>query len=121
MISPSLVLVRSKHAETREVGVGRVHRWHSGEAALPEVVAQGGAEALLATLPSAQPETRLTVLDLLVRMAPVGDARARLIANDAATRASASCAALEVRGDASMVGRCETLAAALAAALTAHP
>ena len=110
------MLVRSKHAETRETGVGRVNRWHSGDAALPTVVAQGGGEALLATLPTAQPETRVTVLELLVRMAPVADARGRLVANDAAARAAASCATLG-GADPAVVGRCEAQAAALAEAL----
>ena len=104
------MLVRSKKAANRETGIWRVHHWHSGAAALPEVVAQGGAEALLAALPSAQPETRLTVLELLIRMVPVGNARTRLIANDAVSHAGAAAAAM----------RCDTLVAKLAAALEAN-
>jgi hypothetical protein len=114
------VLVRSKKAANRETGIWRVHHWHSGAAALPEVVAQGGAEALLATLPSAQPETRLTVLELLIRMVPLGNARARLIANEAVSHATASCTSLRSgAGAAAIATRCDTLVADLAAALEA--
>jgi hypothetical protein len=121
LISPSLVLVRSKKAANRETGIWRVHHWHSGAAALPEVVAQGGAEALLATLPSAQPETRLTVLELLIRMVPLGNARASLIANEAVSHATASCTSLRSGGGAAAAAatRCDTLVADLAAALEA--
>lgn len=87
---------------------------------MPEVVAQGGAEALLATLPSAQPETRLTVLELLIRMVPLGNARARLIANEAVSHATASCTSLRSgAGAAAVATRCDTLVADLAAALEA--
>ena len=88
---------------------------------MPEVVAQGGAEALLAALPSAQPETRLTVLELLIRMVPVGNARTRLIANDAVSHATASCTSLRSdTGAAAAAMRCDTLVAKLAAALEAN-
>ena len=69
LIAPSLTLVRSKNPDNREVGVGRVSRWHSSGNALAEVVAQGGAEALLAALPTAVPASRVLILELLVKMA----------------------------------------------------
>lgn len=116
-ISPSLVLVRSKAASNREIGIGRIVRWHSSEAVLPEVVAQGGVEALLNTLPTAQPDTRATVLDLLLLMAPIADARDRLVANDAVSRASASCAAIDDLQSALAKQRCEANTTALAVAL----
>lgn len=120
LIAPSLQLVRSQSPANREVGVGRVDRWHSSDSVLPEVVAQGGAESLLAALPAAQPATRNTILELLVRMAPVGDARTRLLANDAAVRATSSCSAADGRASpeaAAAVERCHVLAAALGKAL----
>ena len=86
-------------------------RWHSSDAALPAVVAQGGAEALLAALPNAQPETRVTILELLLRMVPVADGQARLVAHEAATVAAQSCTS---EGSASMdapaTQRCRMLA-----------
>lgn len=114
LVAPSLTLVRSRDASNREVGIGRVSSWHSSDAVLPEVVAQGGAEALLAALPSAQPTTRVTILELLLRMAPLGDARARLAANDAAVRATEACTAVRgAGGEAQIVARCHALAADL--------
>ena len=119
MIAPSLTLVRSKVASTRETGVSRVSRWHSSDAALPTVVAQGGAEALLAALPSAQPETRVTILELLLRMVPLADAQARLISNDAATVAAQSCTSDMPPADGAVATqRCRTLADELARSLS---
>ena len=93
-------------------------RWHSSDAALPAVVAQGGAEALLAALPNAQPETRVTILELLLRMVPVADGQARLVAHEAATVAAQSCTS---EGSASMdppaTQRCRMLADELARSL----
>ena len=116
MIAPSLALVQSRHVSTREVGIGRMYRWHSGPAALPEVVAQGGTEALLRALPSAGPEARLRILELLLNLVPVADARARLIAHDAASISNTSCMMLKEE-DAPMHERCEALASALVEAL----
>ena len=45
---------------------------HVAAAALEVVLEQGGAEALLSALPSAQPATRSTIIELLIRMAPLG-------------------------------------------------
>ena len=79
-------------------------------------MSQGGAEALLDALPTAQPTTCGTILELLTRMAPLGDARARLVSSGAADRADASCAAL--RGShAAEAQRCQALAASLRQAL----
>ena len=103
LIAPSLTLVRSRHADNRESGIWRVNNWHSSGAhracnplpscsplallasntvstpvhvaapALEVVLEQGGAEALLSALPSAQPATRSTIIELLTRMAPLGE------------------------------------------------
>jgi hypothetical protein len=109
--------VRSRDPANREVGIGRVHQWHSSETVLPEVVRQGGTEALLAAIPAARPETRLTILDLLVRMAPIGDARERMIAHDASARVAAGCSVPSMESDAGMINRCHALAASLQEAL----
>jgi hypothetical protein len=117
-VGPSLTLLRSKAQSNREVGVDRINRWHSSDALLPELVAQGAAESLLVAMPTAQPSTRITILELLIRMAPVGNARERLVANDAATRSLGGCSDMAALGsDAATVERCHTLATALGAAL----
>jgi hypothetical protein len=69
----------------------------------------------------AQPETRITVLELLIRMVPLGNARASLIANEAVSHATASCTSLRSGGGAAAAAatRCDTLVADLAAALEA--
>ena len=113
----SLTLVRSRNPGTRETGIDRINRWHSSASVLPEVVEQGGAEALLSALPSAQPATRLTILELLVRMAPVGNAKVRLTSMQAASHAAASCTSTAFGHDANGIERCESLAAALGQAL----
>ena len=118
LVGPSLTLVRSKNRENREVGIDRVNRWHSSDYALPEVVAQGGAEALLSALPAAQPASRLTILELLVRMAPMGDAKARLARTNAASHATASCTAEAFGADRHSFDRCHTLANELGRALS---
>ena len=46
---------------------------HVAAPALEVVLEQGGAEALLSALPSAQPATRSTIIELLTRMAPLGE------------------------------------------------
>ena len=114
LIAPSLTLVRSKNADNRESGIWRVKHWHSSDAALAVVVDQGGIEALLAALPSAQPASRVTILELLGRMAPNADARTRMLANDAASRATAGCGGL---ADAAAAERCLSLASSLRQAL----
>ena len=116
LIAPSLTLVRSRQQENRESGVWRVNAWHSSETALEVVVSQGGAELLLAALPTAQPKTRGTILELLTKAVPIGDARTRLIASNAAERAAAGCAALSAI-DAAEADRCQSLAAGLKRAL----
>ena len=113
LVAPSLTLVRSRDPGNRETGIGRVSSWHSSDAVLPTLVAQGGSEALLSALPEAQPATRLTILELLVRMAPIGDAQARLASRDAASHAAASCTEAAFGTDTAAMERCQILAAAL--------
>lgn len=118
LVAPSVQLVRSKKYDYRETGISRISSWHSSETALPAVVASGGVEALLDALPSAAPQTRGTVVDLLVRMAAVEGGRDRLLAANAATRAAAACEALAGGGaPPETAARCHSLTAALAEAL----
>ena len=105
-IAPSLTLLRSRNPESREVGVGRLNRWHYNESVQPEIVAQGGVEALLAALTGANPETRLTILEVLLRLAPASNARERLLANDGERRVRAACSGLA----SSDLERCTALA-----------
>ena len=119
LIAPSLNLLRSRKAANRESGIWRLNNWHYHESVLPEVVAQGGVEALLDALPGAVPETRITILELLVRLAPVGDARDRLLAKDAASRVRRDCSVPS--GAAVIDGQCGVLAERLAQALAAQP
>ena len=118
-ISPNLVLVRSKDAGNREVGISRVSRWHTSDGALAEVIRQGGAEALLRALPGAQPESRVAVLEVLTKAASLSEGRACLIANKAAARASAGCASIGEGAPADVSTRCQELAGTLAEALRA--
>ena len=80
------------------------------------VIEQGAIEALLAALPTAQPATRGTILEMLLRMAPRDDARSRLLGSDAPARAAAGCATLRAGAEAE---RCQTLASELRQALLA--
>ena len=65
-------------------------------------------------LPLVQPTTRVTILELLVRMLPIGDAAARAAANDASARAAASCT---LHDGEQTAARCRELADALARSL----
>lgn len=117
-IAPNLVLLRSQDEGNRAAGISRILRWHSREHALREVVAQGGAESLLAALPvTREAASRLEALELLVLMAPLDDGGRRLRKAGAAEVAAASCAGLGEGGDAA--ARCAELAGSLAAALEA--
>ena len=77
---------------------------------------QGGVEALLEALPTAQPATRSTIIELLRLAVPAGDARARLVDQDAVGQAAAACARL---GDAAEAERCRGRATSLREALAA--
>ena len=109
-VHPALQLVRSKHADYQASGVWRLDRWHHRNEALAEIVKAGGVAALLKTLRSPEPSTRLLSLKILVNLAPVGTARSELVAGDAATAAESSCASMSVEADAA---RCKELSQAL--------
>lgn len=119
-IGPNLVLLRSREPQTRETGISRISSWHTSDGPLTELIAQGGAESLVAALPAAQPETRSTVLELLVRIAPLSDGRARLVACDAERRAAEACDAIR-SSDSAAAERCGTLARSLGEALRQAP
>lgn len=120
LIAPTLNLVRSRHPSTREDGIGRLVSWHGGDSVLPVVIEQGGAEAVLAALPTATAASRITILELLLRMVPLADARQRMLSNNAAVRAKAACASLGP-DDAAAAERCSGLADALEKALLLTP
>lgn len=113
-VSSALQLVRSKHADYQATGLSRLDRWHHSDDALAEIVKCGGVAALLKTLRSSEPSTRLLSLKILVNVAPIGTARSELVAGDAAAAAEKSCADMSVEGDAA---RCRELSHALREAL----
>lgn len=113
-VSSALQLVRSKHADYQASGVSRLDRWHHSDEALVEIVKCGGVAALLKTLRSPEPSTRLLSLKILVNLAPVGTAQSELVAGNAATAAESSCAGMSVEEDAA---RCRELSHALREAL----
>lgn len=117
MIAPSLTLLRSKRADNRESGIYRLCHWHTHESVLPEIVQQGGAEALVAALPGAAPKTRLTILDFLIRLAPVSDTRQRLSQYNCAELAREACSVSITGSDAE---QCHALAERLSHALAAQ-
>ncbi len=114
LVAPNLTLLRSHNAGNRESGIWRISNWHRSEGAMREVVAQDGVEALLAALPTAEPASRVAVVELLVRAAAVDDGRERLLRGGAEHAVVASCAQMPAGGQAA---RCAELAQALSATL----
>ena len=128
LIAPSLKLVNSRHTSTREDGLWRIFNWHGGDSTLPAIIEKDGIEALLSALPHVKDASRVAILEMLLRMVPLDDGKARMLKHDAAGRAAAACAKLErnpslVGGsnssDPAAAERCSTLATALAQALHA--
>ena len=132
LIAPTLKLVNSRQPSTREDGLYRLINWHGSDATLPAIVERDGVEALLNALPHVKAASRVIILEMLQRMVPLEDARARMLSQNAAERAATACAALErshAGGSGLLVGgpspdpaaakRCDELAAALAQALQA--
>lgn len=132
LIAPSLKLLNSKQPSTREDGLYRIINWHGSDATLPAIVERDGVEALLNALPHVKAASRVAIIEMLQRMVPLGDAKARMLSQNAAERAATACAALDrthTGGASLLVGgpspdpaaaeRCDKLAAALAQALQA--
>ena len=115
MIAPSLTLLRSK-ADNRKRHLPLMPLAHA-RSVLPEIVQQGGAEALVAALPGAAPKTRLTILDFLIRLAPVSDTRQRLSQYNCAELAREACSVSITGSDAE---QCHALAERLSHALAAQ-
>lgn len=88
------------------------------DGALAVAVEQGGVEAVVEALPTALPASRVAIVELLVRIAGLGQGRPRLVATNAADHAASACATI---ADAAEAQRCQTAVVSLQEALRSAP
>ena len=91
-LDPNLRLLDSRHREHVATGIGRIHRWHTSDAAMEHLVSRDGVEKVVKALGVVEDDARLQAIELLARLAPYADAKQRLRRADALARANESCA-----------------------------
>jgi len=91
-LDPNLRLLDSRHREHVATGIGRIHRWHTSDAAMEHLVSRDGVEKVVKALGVVEDDARLQAIELLARLAPYADAKQRLRRADALARADESCA-----------------------------